>query len=148
TLANNVTVIATRDVILESGSAAGVRIGTGQAASPADGTISITTQTGSIQLNGTTQPTAIRTAGNVTLNAATTINEEAQGFVEAAKLTRQSGGDAKLGGNNKVAKLSAPNRFLFNPPPAPPTVLPGVGGALTFNNTSSLKVEDSVSSGT
>jgi len=147
TQTSNLRITATGDVILDSGSAAGVRIGgTSNAVTPPPGDISITAR--SIQLNGSAQPTLIRTGGDVKLSATTTISEGAQGFIEAGKLTLKSGGDATLGGNNKVTTLSAPDVLVVtNPPPAPPTVLPGVGGKLTFNNNAALGVTDTVSSG-
>jgi filamentous hemagglutinin family protein len=156
---NNITITVGTDthagnVLLNGGTAAGAvaRIGTGTLQAPAGGDISITAKGGSIVLNDALQPptaqaAAIRTAGKVTLDAGTTISEGAQGFIEAGKLTLKSGGDATLGGNNKVTSLSAPGTTTSNPPPIPPTFAPGVGGSLTFNNNGALSVTDSVTSG-
>jgi hypothetical protein len=63
---NTITVNATRDVILNEGGGAGARIGTSSNfATPAGGNITVNAGN-SIQLNGTAQPTAIRTSDNVT----------------------------------------------------------------------------------
>ena len=109
------------------------------------GDISITATNGSIQLNGTTQETAIRTAGDVTLTAGSFgptglpgsgfITEAAQGFIQANKLSLRASSNVDLAGANQVSTLSAP--AIPTPPGLP---FAGINGALTFNNIGALTV--------
>jgi autotransporter-associated beta strand protein len=144
--ANTVTITTGGNVVLNSGTAAGTgaRIGSG-ANGTAAGNISVTAG-GDIQLNGGgVAAAAIRTTGDVSLVAAN-MSESGNGSIVANKLTLKAGGNANLGGPNQVSILSAPNVPV--PPPAPPgAFVPGVGGSLTFNNTTDLTVADTVSSG-
>jgi large exoprotein involved in heme utilization and adhesion len=97
---NTITVAAGGDVILNGGVAgSGARIGSGPNGVPS-GNISVTAR--DIQLNGGGSAAAIRTAGNVTLNASGSISETGNGFVQGAALTSTSQGATNLGGPNLV----------------------------------------------
>jgi len=61
---------------------------------------------GNISLNGTAQAAAIRTRGDVALDAAT-ISEAGRGLIEANALTTRSSGDTLLGGPNTVSAFTA-----------------------------------------
>ena len=105
--ANDITIVASGDVILNSGSS-GARIGSGAATGIAGGDISISGR--SIQLNGTSASAAIRTLGNVVLDAgqpAGTISETGNAFVIANTLHTSSHGQTNLEGANQVATFSA-----------------------------------------
>jgi hypothetical protein len=108
-LPNSITINAVGDVVLNSGTAAGARIGSSTFSDElAQGAISITAGR-SIQLNGNSAvaPTAIRTLGNVTLSAGSTLSEGSHGRIEAASLVTISGGDTSLTGPNQVASFTA-----------------------------------------
>jgi filamentous hemagglutinin family protein len=108
-LTNNISINATRDVILNSGPGGGARIGNGPSAL-AGGNIAVMAG-GSIQLNGTGQATAIRTLGNVTLEAAS-ISEAANGFIIANTLNTTSNGNTTLTGPNQVANYTGWTRTV------------------------------------
>jgi filamentous hemagglutinin family protein len=128
-LANNITVTAGRDVILNEGAAAGARIGYSALSAPAGGNISVAAG-GSIRLNGTTQPTSIRTLGDVSLDAGGEISANAAGSVRASVLTTRSNGATTLLGPNEVAVLNAT----------------ALAGHIAFNNFGALRL-GSVSAG-
>jgi filamentous hemagglutinin len=116
---NNINIVSAGDVILNSG-ASGARIGSAAATGTAGGNISISAS--SIQLNGTGASAAIRTLGNVTLDAAS-ISEAGNGFILANTLGTTTTGNTSLTGPNQVA--------VYN----------GTAGSdLTFNNASALNV--------
>jgi autotransporter-associated beta strand protein len=125
--ANNITITAGGSVILDQDSGAGARIGTSLLSPTAGpGDISITAQTGSIELRGSTQRTAIRTTGNVTLSAGTTISEAGNGFIEADLLKTTSRGDTGLVGPNAVKQFDGTTT---------------AGGNITLNNAGPLVVQ-------
>ena len=106
-LANNITIDAGGNVILTSGTAdgTGARIGSSGTAATMPGDIRITAG-GTIALNGTAQPTAIRTLGNVELQAAS-ISEASNGFIVADTLTTTTTAATNLAGPNEIARLTA-----------------------------------------
>ena len=127
---SRITVQASGDVILNSGSGAGARIGAPlNAAAPGAGEISISAGR-SIQLNGTTQAAAIRSLDGVTLAAGTMISEGANGFIQAGALTTISVGDTSLTGPNQVGSFfgtsTAGSVTLNN---AGPLVIAGINAA-------------------
>jgi filamentous hemagglutinin family protein len=105
--ANDITIDAGRDVILNSGTLAGTgsRIGSSAATGAGLGDIRITAG-GDIRLNGVDQGTAIRTQGNVSLQAASIV-EASRGIIEANALTTRTKGDTLLTGRNQVASFTA-----------------------------------------
>ena len=120
-LPNNITIDA-RSVVLNAGSASGAqaRIGSGSNAL-AGGNIVIQADQ-DISLNGTAQNAAIRTLGNVTLQAAS-ISEVGSGFVLADTLTTTTSGITNLAGPNEIARFNATS-----------------GGALTLVDGGALQV--------
>jgi filamentous hemagglutinin len=96
------------NVILTGGTGAGARIGSSINSPAAGGDISISAGE-SIQLNGATQTARIRTLGNVTLQAGTTISEGPNGLIEAGTLTTTSNAGTSLTGANQVASFNAAN---------------------------------------
>jgi hypothetical protein len=104
---NHITISTGGDVILNSGTVSGtaVRIGSSATTGAAAGDISITAG-GDIWLNGVADNAAIRTLGNVTLDAASII-EGPRGLIEADKLSTRSAGDTLLGGPNRVNTFTA-----------------------------------------
>jgi hypothetical protein len=103
--ANQVSIAATGDVILNSGTG-GARIGSAAATGTAGGNISVSGR--SIQLNGA--GAAIRTLDNVVLHAdqpGGTISESGNGFILANSLTTTSGGNTSLAGPNQIANFAA-----------------------------------------
>ena len=104
---NNISIDLGGDLILNSGSLAGTgaRIGSSAATGAGPGDIRITAG-GDIRLNGVDQGTAIRTLGDVTLQAAS-ITEASRGIIEANALTISTLGDTLLGGLNRVASFTA-----------------------------------------
>jgi hypothetical protein len=106
---NNITIEAGSNVSLNAGAfeGSGVRIGTSTntGTGTGGGDIRITAG-GNISLNGTAQAAAIRTRGDVALEAAT-ISEAGRGLIEANALTTRSSGDTLLGGPNTVSAFTA-----------------------------------------
>jgi filamentous hemagglutinin family protein len=124
---NTITVNATGDVILNSGSGAGARIGSSSNGT-AGGDIAVNAR-GNVALNGVANATAIRTTGNVTLNAGGSISEASNGSIAANTLNMKAG-SAALTGANAISTLSVPLQ----------SGLPGVAGSLSLNNTGALTI--------
>ncbi|HEX6157660.1 MAG TPA: hypothetical protein VFZ54_16665, partial [Burkholderiales bacterium] len=105
--ANNLTIDVGGNVILDAGSlpGTGARIGSSANTGAGAGDIRITAG-GDIRLNGVDQGTAIRTLGDVTLQAAS-ITEASRGIIEANALTTSTTGDTLLGGLNRVNSFTA-----------------------------------------
>ena len=125
---NTILIDAGGSVTLNAGDLqnTGVRIGSGSSGTAA-GNITILAD-GGIALNGTARSAAIRTADNVTLQAAS-ISEQGNGFILANALTTTTGGATNLSGPNQVSSYSGTS-----------------GGNLTLNNQSNLTVTGSVTS--
>lgn len=152
----NIAISAGRDVILAGGTGgagAGARIGSTTAAPAAVGDISISAGE-SIQLNSAAQAARIRTLGNVTLQAGTTISEGPNGLIEAGTLTTTSNAGTSLTGPNQVASFNAVNTtsgdVAFNNT-SPLLTVTGVNqvpfGALAINQTGDLAIGGNVTSG-
>jgi filamentous hemagglutinin family protein len=111
-LANNIAIDAAGSVILNSGAVAGTgaRIGSSATTGAAPGNITITADR-DILLNGSAQPTVIRTLGMVTLDA-NHISAGANGFIIADTLNTTSNGSTTLTGPNQVANYSGVTRIL------------------------------------
>jgi filamentous hemagglutinin family protein len=105
-VSNTIYIETGGSVMLNSGTGAGARIGTGTAVST--GSVEIRAG-GDIQLNGGAQPTAIR-AGTVTLNAAN-ISEASNGLIVADTLSTTTRGDTLLTGPNRVSSFTAASEF-------------------------------------
>jgi filamentous hemagglutinin family protein len=100
---NNIVVIAGGDVILDGAvGGAGARIGSSALTPMQEGGISVTAR--SIRFTGT-KPAAIRTLGNVALNAAE-ISQAPNGLILANALTTSSSGATLLGGANNVSSFT------------------------------------------
>ena len=119
---NTITIEAGGNVILNAGTASGtgVRIGSGSNGT-AGGSISIEAG-GNIELNGTERSAAIRTLGNVTLEAAS-ISQGTNGFILADTLTTTTSGVTNLAGPNEIARFNGTS-----------------GGALTLVDGGALQV--------
>jgi filamentous hemagglutinin family protein len=145
--ANNITIHAGGNVILNEGSGSGARIG-GAVADPGAGNIVISAG-GNIALNGVVQRTAIRTNDNVTLSAGGKITEAANGFVAARELTTSSGGNATLTGPNQVSRFTASttsgDASLRNSAAVLTLGTMDLPGTLTIDQTGALAVPGTVS---
>ena len=106
---NTILIDAGGSVILNGGTlpGTGARIGSSVQNGAAGGNLSIKAG-GSIELNGTVPGagTAIRTLGDVTLQAAS-ISEASNGFIVANALTTTTSGNTNLTGPNQIASFNA-----------------------------------------
>ena len=116
---NRIYIEAGRDVVLNSGSGSGARIGSGNTLG--DGNIEIHAGR-NIELNGVARSTSIRTLGSVILEAAS-ITEASNGSIIADSLTTTTSGATNLAGPNQLSRFSATS-----------------GGPLTLVDTGALNV--------
>ena len=122
---NDITVVATGDVILDGAvGGGGVRIGSSALTPVQEGNISVTGR--NIVFTGA-RPSAIRTLGDVELHADQfdgTISQGANGFILADGLTTTAYGSTTLAGANQVSRYSGGSWF----------------GEMTLNNSGPLEV--------
>jgi hypothetical protein len=141
---NNIVLNVAGRVQMNSGADGGTRIGSG-ANALAGGNISISA--GIIEMNGTTQPNAIRTTGNVTLSAGAiggSITQGANGSIRAGSLTSTSNGSTSLLGTNQISSIANATSnggdiTINNSGPLSVTTI-SAPGSVTLNNSGALSV--------